>query len=55
MADGSEQVRGGVAVVVGVACRNKYFGGIAEDLRFDKEQRKNMFSLTEDKTSKIYL
>jgi hypothetical protein len=40
-----------VAVVVasGVACRNKYFGGIAEDLRFDKEQRKkNMFSLTEN-------
>jgi hypothetical protein len=40
LSDGSEQVKGGVAVVAGVACRNKYVGRIAGDLRFDKEQRK---------------
>ncbi len=45
MADGSER---GCGSCSGVACRNKYFERVAGDLRFDKEQRKNMFSLTED-------
>ncbi len=38
--DGSEQVNGGGVVVVGVACRYKYFERLAGDLWFDKEQRK---------------
>ncbi len=50
MADGSEQVRGGVAVEVGVACRNKYFERVAGDLWFDKEQRRKYVCFHSQKT-----